>query len=396
MTEQGKHEPSGLIGIALDVSGSMHSSIQNNQALDVSRIGGVQNAMNEMIGKSRALAAKYGPQADVNLRFFCNAFGTVCDPGHVDLLALLALVSDQAADSASAAFLKNVIDRRKQEAMAEGERLRNQAASYSGLAGLATAFGLGGIVSSYARDYARDAEERLREQALKGICSDVMDYIEKTYPQGLVLSLPEIADLWSKVDLNPHKTSASEDDVGIDAFIFGSTPMCECLRTMRKRFEWLMKQPGSPSTIPGDSIQPDGTETPSLLILISDGASTDGNPEGIAQAIKALGVTVLCIYLTDSDVHSPKDLPAAMDKTWDSGARHLFEMASTVGNTEETNALPWKQTLQASGWTVDAASRLFVQINHSETLADLLRIVAMLFPAKDLPDIIADITTALR
>ena len=139
-----------------------------------------------------------------------------------------------------------------------------------------------------------------------------------------------------------------------------------------------------------------GTKTQSLLILISDGESTDGNPERIAQAIKALGVTVLCIYLTDSDVHSPKELPTSIDEAWDSGARHLFEMASTVGNTEETDALPWKQTLQASGWTVDAASRLFVQINHSETLADLLRIVATLFPAKDLPDIIADITTALQ
>ncbi len=392
MAEQGKHQPSGLIGIALDVSGSMKSSIQNDQALDVSRIDGVQNAMNEMINHSRALAAKYGPQADVNLRFFCNAFGTILSPGHADLLALLQFAADQATDAAAAAYLHASISKRKEEALAEAARLCNQALGLSGLLGLARSYGFSDMVSSFAND----TENRLREKAVYGVFRDVMDYINKKYPQGLVLSLAEIAALWSKVDLSPPKASASSDEVGIEEFIFRDTPMCECLRMMRDRFALLMKQPKQPFSILTMLKKPLEAKAQSLLILISDGESTDGDPESVAQAIKALGVTVLCIYLTDANIHSPKDLPTAASATWDSGARHLFEMASTVGNTEETGDLPWKQTLRASGWTVDAASRLFVQINHSETLADLLRIVATLFPAKDLPNIIADVTAALQ
>lgn len=392
MAEQDKHIPSGLIGIALDVSGSMKSSIQNDQALDVSRISGVQNAMNEMIDHSRTLAAKYGPQADVDIRFFCNAFGTILSPGHADLLALLTFAADQATDADAAAYLRASISKRTREAMEEAERMCNQAFGLSGLVGLARSYGFGDVVSSFTND----TEKKLRKQAVCGVFRDVMDYINKKYPQGLVLSLPEIAALWSKVDLSPPKTSASSDEVGIEEFIFRDTPMCECLRMMRDRFAQLMNQPKQPFSILTMLKKPLEAKPQSLLILISDGESTDGNPESVAQAIKALGVTVLCIYLTDADIHSPKDLPTSASATWDRGARHLFNMASTVGNTEETGALPWKQTLRASGWTVDTDSRLFVQINHSETLADLLRIVATLYPAKDLPDIIADITAALQ
>src|SRR5438874_10874206 len=82
-----------LLGIAIDVSGSMQESIANTAAADLSRLDGVSRGFEALLADSRRLAQTYGGSQSLPLRIFSYAFGVTVDPGYADLLGILSFAS---------------------------------------------------------------------------------------------------------------------------------------------------------------------------------------------------------------------------------------------------------------------------------------------------------------
>jgi hypothetical protein len=168
--------------------------------------------------------------------------------------------------------------------------------------------------------------------------------------------MEQIGDTTLKVNQLAEFWRASADRLSdAEQLIFGDTPMCEALGEIEKRFQReLLKLTGSREVVP-------------LLLLVSDGDPTDGDPEPIAARIRELGVSFVSCYLTDIDLASPRRLTASPQPNSPDGAKRLFRMASILDNSS-----PLTHYLIRSGWTVEQDARCFVQANHSEILREFV------------------------
>ena len=127
----------------------------------------------------------------------------------------------------------------------------------------------------------------------------------------------------------------------------------------------------------------------SVLIIISDGDSTDGSPEEACRNIMEDGTTVVSGYLTSADITEPRKLYSQPESGWPSGARSLFNCSSQIG--EEAGVLNIIQPtgvgalgeFASKGWQVSPGSRLFLQLNQSELLSQFLTTVLALHTSAD-------------
>lgn len=319
-----------LLGVAIDVSGSMTSSIHNNQALDISRLGGVEKGMDALLNKSRELAQQYGRDVKFPLNIFAYAFGLKVNPHYVDVLSLIKLSEDKDFK----AYLANC-----------GMKKINS--EFGGLVNLARSYGFGHYVDAYAQ--MTGIEEVLKTRI-----------VDKT------LSIGELSEMWAN-------SGGSFNDA--HQLIFGSTPMQACLEEIERRFQREQKHEKAKTH-------------ERILLIISDGEPTDGNPFEVVKRMKTEGIIVACAYVTDSNVQAPKELRDIPNSNWSNGARLMFDMASSFEPLENTLNNAGCKTLQEdlikSGWSAPDGAKLFIQINHSEVLADFMRIVATAIPAQKL------------
>jgi hypothetical protein len=96
---------------------------------------------------------------------------------------------------------------------------------------------------------------------------------------------------------------------------------------------------------------------PPLVINISDGKATDGDPEGPASQLRALStadgnVLLFNAHLSSSSA-SPIEYPAREEQLPDAGARVLFRMSSVLPPRLETAA-------RNEGFAIEAGARGFV------------------------------------
>jgi hypothetical protein len=107
--------------------------------------------------------------------------------------------------------------------------------------------------------------------------------------------------------------------------------------------------------------------TPTLLI-VSDGLPTDGDPIPIAERMRARGVTIISCLVTDKDMQAPRVLPAKQERKWTRNTRLMYKLASQV----DPNS-PHARRLVEWGWDVPQGARSFAQINHSDVLTEFLK-----------------------
>jgi hypothetical protein len=113
-----------------------------------------------------------------------------------------------------------------------------------------------------------------------------------------------------------------------------------------------------------------------ILFVLSDGIPTD-TPEGdpkaliaVVHRIQAMGVVVVSCFVTNEDETSHKTMYAAPQAGWSEGASLMFACASVL-----TSSSPFWPHLREYRWNAAIGSRLFAQINHSEMLDDVVRLV---------------------
>jgi hypothetical protein len=162
----------------------------------------------------------------------------------------------------------------------------------------------------------------------------------------------------SEIESNPLRIEERDQDVDsgddvldkqvvkfpvwIDPLHDGGTPMCGAMRMIAETVaEWCDSHPAS---------------YPPTVVHVTDGQSTDGDPEDIAEAIKGIstndGEVLLFNLHVDTESGDEILFPSSEDELPDEYARLLFRMSSPFPDHLVTAA-------QAMGYDVTGDSRFF-------------------------------------
>lgn len=314
-----------LLGVAVDLSGSMEATIQNRNAR-VTRFEAFRQSLGRLVddGASRLTAGRAADRFDV----FVYGFGLRLVP-HADLLALLRTAeSPQLREQA-----RKIQDRLTAQA-------QRSAGAYRDLGLLAERWGLGGVV--------RAATEAVTSQVREQVFGELRPLVTSELAKAgdVTLGLSELADQW-------RSSGGTFEEVR--PALFGDTPMCGALGAIAARFRRELGSRAGAAPV---------------LFLLSDGAATDGDPVPRGDEFRALGVTVVSCFVGGQDVANPRVLYGIEQTGWDEGAKHMFRLASPLDPRSG-----FADYLLRHGWGLQPGARLFVQVNHSEVLEEFMRVV---------------------
>jgi len=101
-----------------------------------------------------------------------------------------------------------------------------------------------------------------------------------------------------------------------------------------------------------------------VLVLVSDGLSTDGDPLPLARDLQQSRVSIVTVYLTSGKTEAPRRLYYRPADGWNSGQRMLFGMAAKVAGV--THPIP---VLTSVGWDVPSAGEVALYATVSSSAA---------------------------
>ena len=106
-----------------------------------------------------------------------------------------------------------------------------------------------------------------------------------------------------------------------------------------------------------------------LLFILSDGQPTDGRDPPVQQ-LSDLDVTIVSCFITrERGLSDPRHLYSLLDQSWEVPAKFMFEMSSIIKTQNIPRALFVKK-----GWRIDIENnetRLFFQVNHPDVIKDV-------------------------
>jgi hypothetical protein len=178
-----------------------------------------------------------------------------------------------------------------------------------------------------------------------------------------LLAHPSLTSLPSATELSEYWNDYKDHLLTMKAYtgdLFGSTPLCQALATIRDRINAECNQRSF--------------TFPVLLLIISDGLSDDGDPLPLIEELHTMNVTTLCCYLADRDILAPKQLYDVEEGSWSGGAKLLFQCASTLHRDNYVSQAMFDY-LSDHGWHPREGVRLFAQVNQAEALDSFLEVL---------------------
>jgi hypothetical protein len=156
-TRSGLASPSLLLGLGLDVSGSMEQNLRSSLGREQSRLRSFADAFEQSISRVRNFMESVRDIPSSTVSVFAYAFGMrsgdVCD-----LLSLMKVANGVAS--------LDEIERLKQQFSREIERRYSGGSGLGGLEGLARSYGFGGMVESVKRGIRADAEAEVKNRII--------------------------------------------------------------------------------------------------------------------------------------------------------------------------------------------------------------------------------------
>ncbi|KAL2831357.1 hypothetical protein BJY01DRAFT_254256 [Aspergillus pseudoustus] len=154
----------------------------------------------------------------------------------------------------------------------------------------------------------------------------------------------DVVDLLQK--LHEHSAAAGGSTLldSVDEYLYGNTPLCHALSQSLGVFR-------AHKSIPSQ-----------LLVLISDGLSTDGDPVPLALRLKEAQVTVATLYLIADKKTPERELYDTPSNRWDTGQQTLFQVSSTLRVSQ--SPIP---VLMSVGWKIPSSGEasLFASVCSS-------------------------------
>ncbi|XP_015778877.1 PREDICTED: uncharacterized protein LOC107356763 [Acropora digitifera] len=137
----------------------------------------------------------------------------------------------------------------------------------------------------------------------------------------------------------------------VEPYIYGRTPLIQAMRHSVDLFS--------------DS---EFANHKKLLFILSDGEPNDGWDPPV-QELSDLGVTIVSCFITCEGVSDPRRLYSLLDESWEEPAKFMFNMSSIV----TTQNLPHTVFVKKE-WKIDFENnetRLFFQVNHPDVIKEV-------------------------
>lgn len=209
-------------------------------------------------------------------------------------------------------------------------------------------------------------------------------YLMKEVGVHSIVSVKEASDvLHGYVDEERELSKERSKELlrSIEPFIYGRTPLYESIEKATKLFE---------DTASKFSIHK------KLLFILSDGEPTDGqntDRAGIDDAVAKLtaaNVTVVSCFITESTQITPRRLYSKMEPDWKPGAKFLFSLSSSL----QTQSLP-RTIFVKRGWIIDITNNetyLFLQVSHPDNMREACEVARNVVCCQDvLSDLLASV-----
>ena len=137
----------------------------------------------------------------------------------------------------------------------------------------------------------------------------------------------------------------------VEPYIYGKTPLIKAMRHSVDLFS-----------------HSEFANHKKLLFVLSDGRPTDGWDPPVQQ-LSHLGVTIVSCFITGKRLSDPRHLYSLVDKSWKEPAKFMFNMSSIM----TTQNIP-RTLFVKKGWKIDIENnetRLFFQVNHPGVIKDV-------------------------
>lgn len=137
----------------------------------------------------------------------------------------------------------------------------------------------------------------------------------------------------------------------VEPYIYGATPLMQAVHHSVGLFSY-----------------PEFANHQKLLFILSDGMPSDGNDPPL-QTLSNLGVTVVSCFITNQKLSDPRHLYSIPDENWEDPAKFMFRMSSIITTQKIPHTLFVKK-----GWKIDIdnnETRLFFQVNHPDLIRDV-------------------------
>lgn len=373
--------PDAVVGCLLDVSGSMRSAIETGR--------GDERASDRLRAILRAALnlAKAEQHHNPNALMFVGAFGMKDNEApFIDLCGLLGGILDRdlnssrktngreeliaLANSQGISHITHFIETKlsEHEARIVHEHLQQHPQDIEEfvriipdegtMAGHQRLEHLGEILGfsllSQIADAAAEQNDALK--MARRICKTWM----RKYEDLTAKPVSEVIPLLDRLQDHPSMAQRSEEQTtlldDLKSYIYGWTPMRAALRKAETLYDRHTRVKHR------------------VLVLISDGVSTDGHPLSLAESLRTDGVLIASIFLT-SDETLPRrclydrltNLPRP-----DEGRKVLFSMASKVSVLQHPVS-----ALAAIGWAVPSSGEcsLHAQVCSSDALSEFCSIL---------------------
>ena len=226
-----------------------------------------------------------------------------------------------------------------------------------GAVGIATA--IAGHVTKESVNDSADNHEALKLAREAVNKSDLKPFLQKNQKAKsyFIKYVSNLLDALLRKSNNASSSRVQEIIDSIKPYIYGRTPMVKALREAKEIFD------SNPEI------------NPKVLFILSDGMATDeylGDPTSIAQELQDSNVTIVTCYFTSDCIPNPKRLVDEEDPLWGQGAYVLYNMSSTMPNTNApvTHLIDYDWELPSSG-----QCHLFLRVNSLDVVEEFCKVV---------------------
>ncbi|MGA7193190.1 MAG: vWA domain-containing protein [Anaerolineales bacterium] len=412
-----------LIGIAVDLSGSMKQSIHNETGEQFSRIQSFRKSLDQLVKEANDIINKHQNGKNTNAEIFIYAFGLQ------DVFGESNLVSTKVSDLLTFLKIAHTLNAPEQSGVKEtGEykELESIAKEHSLLNNLMKDKRILALIQGN-RKGARNLANRLRNdpEAREKVAKEVRSVINTkataksggfvgniatvgavigflflglSGPLGLAIggaglllrSISKEVDNYSNQKRNDVESAIRDlarspeegEDVefGLDDTTLSIEKLISYLgdkSEFQENFEEYIYAETPMKRALGEiekrfdrELKKRQRETNLVLFMVSDGMPTDGDPRLIAQGLREKGITIISCFVTDNNVANPKILFSKPSNGWGEGAKLMFDMASPINKDSS-----FGKFLLEKGWQIEDEGKLFVQVNHSEVMEEFIRVI---------------------
>ncbi len=141
---------------------------------------------------------------------------------------------------------------------------------------------------------------------------------------------------------------ALEQEIYSDKFMFGTTPIHNAIKKASLRL-----------------MDVNFSRHKKILITISDGEFSDKFLPEATTLLKDSGVTIISLHISNKNIVS--QLVEKAERNWSEGAKIMFEMSSISVEGDGVS-----QALGKLDYKMEYGKRLFIQVNHSQAIEDIL------------------------